>query len=162
MNGCMLLVCKMTDIVEKEKKKRRHEMSCCMNMVRVAVCGSAKHTTANRTVKWKERPVYHKHTNICPWKSEPIFQCTRRVFFFIKRIKTHLLIYHSQRTQLSSWQVSLTCFTHLITTCLQAPVMNEPRRAAYAHTITNLKILDTSLQSGLKKKKKIKKNTQTL
>lgn len=61
----MLLVCKMTDIVEKEKKKRRHEMSC-MNMVRVAVCGSAKHTTANRTVKWKERPVYHKHTNICP------------------------------------------------------------------------------------------------
>lgn len=85
------------------------------------------------------------------------FSAPEEFFFFIKRIKTHLLIYHSQRTQLSSWQVSLTCFTHLITTCLQAPVMNEPRRAAYAHTITNLKILDTSLQSGLKKKKKIHK-----
>lgn len=50
-------------------------------------------------------------TNICPWKSELTFQCTRS--FFLKRIKTHLLIYHSQRTQSSSWQVSLTCFTHL-------------------------------------------------
>lgn len=48
----------------------------------------------------------NKHTNICPWKFEPTFQCTRR-------IKTHLLIYHSQRTQLSSWQVSLTCFTNI-------------------------------------------------
>lgn len=69
-------------------------------------------------------------TNICPWKSELTFQCTRS--FFLKRIKTHLLIYHSQRTQSSSWQVSLTCFTHLQKknkpkTCLPAPVMNEPR-----------------------------------
>lgn len=97
---------------EKEKKNMKWPLyDCCTSMARVAVCGSAKHTVANRTVKWKERPVYHKHTNICPWKSEPTFQCTRR--FFLKRIKTHLLIYHSQRTQLSSWQVSLTCFTHL-------------------------------------------------
>lgn len=150
MNGCKLLVCKMTDIVEKKKKKKRHEMSCCMNMVRVAVCGSAKHTRqpteqlSGKSAQSITNTQTFVHENQNQYFSAPeVFFC-----FFIKRIKTHLLIYHSQRTQLSSWQVSLTCFTHLITTCLQAPVMNEPRRAAYAHTITNLKILDTSLQSG--------------
>lgn len=99
-------------------------------------------------------------TNICPWKSELTFQCTRS--FFLKRIKTHLLIYHSQRTQSSSWQVSLTCFTHLKKQKTnQKPVCQlrlwmsqEVFVSSHSHILDPL---DLSLQSRRKKK-----NIQTL
>lgn len=104
-------------------------------------------------------------TNICPWKSELTFQCTRS--FFLKRIKTHLLIYHSQRTQSSSWQVSLTCFTHLQKkqnkpkTCLPAPVMNEPRSVCVV-TQSHTRPLGSLITVRRGKKNKIYKHCQLM
>lgn len=100
-------------------------------------------------------------TNICPWKSELTFQCTRS--FFLKRIKTHLLIYHSQRTQSSSWQVSLTCFTHLHTkkkkpVCkLRLWMSHEVLVSSHNHILDPL---DLSLQSGEERKKTKKTKTK--
>jgi len=72
-----------------------------------------------------------------------------------KNLKTHLLIYHSQRTQSSSWQVSLTCFTHTNKnkkTCLRALVMNVPKMCC-AWTLESRFLQINSLQLGFKRKK---------
>lgn len=124
-----MLVCRMTLILsrvvggrwKKKKKRERHEMTIVLrpvvlSMARVAVCGSAKHTVTN--TRWPTEQLSGKSaqsiTNTQTFVHENLnqhFSAPEEKFF--KRIKTHLLIYHSQRTQLSSWQVSLTCFTHL-------------------------------------------------
>lgn len=91
--------------------------------------GKIRETTVDGTVKWKRAAspsqTVHEHLN-------QTFQCTRR-------IKTHLLVYQSANTV-----VKLTGLPDLLHTLtgLRAPVMNEPRRAAYAHTITTFDILD--------------------
>lgn len=101
-------------------------------------------------------------TNICPWKSELTFQCSRS--FFLKRIKTHLLIYHSQRTQSSSWQVSLTCFTHLQKKNKQTKNLSASSGYEWAkkclcrHTIT----YSTPWISHYSQERKKKWNIQTL
>lgn len=117
----------------------------------MATCGSGRHTVANGT--WKKRPVHHKHLSMKIWTNISVHQ----KIFFLKRIKTHLLIYHSQRTQSSSWQVSLTCFTHLQK---QKPVCKlrlwmsqEVLVSSHNHM---LDLLDFSLQSGEEKKIKYK------
>lgn len=103
--------------------------------------------------KWKERPVYHKHT-FCPWKSEPTFQCTRRILW--KKKKREDKNTPANLPQSANTVVKLTGLPDLLhtlkTTCLQVLFMNEPRCAAHAH---NHKpgIVDTSIQSGKKKKK---------
>lgn len=107
MNGCGYL-CRNSDIVETLED-------------------------AEIDMKWKMKPAFGKWrpTEQLEWKS--VRNNFISFFFFFlsmkiwtnifsapeefKRIKTHLLIYHSQRTQLSSWQVSLTYFTHLEPVC---------------------------------------------
>jgi len=88
------------------------------------------------------------------------FSAPEEFFFFFSFLKRNT---PANLPQSANTVVKLTGLPDLLhtfnTTCLQALVMNEPSRVAYAHN-HKLDILDTSLQSGLKLKKKNRTKTK--
>lgn len=105
MNGCEIMVCKMTlsRVVWacwKEKMWNDH----CTSMARVfCVCQTHWGRTEQLSEKSAQSITNTKHVSLKIWTNISVHQKNS-----FKWIKTHLLIYHSQRTQSSRWQVSLT------------------------------------------------------
>lgn len=107
------------------------------------MCGSARHDGQQNSGKSAQSITNTQtfvHENLNQHFSAP-------EVFFLKDKNTPANLPQSANTVVKLTGLPDLLHTFLKTTCLQALVMNEPRRVAYAHNHT-LDILDTLLQSG--------------